>query len=93
MAKKFWEREDFDIALFTSVFYGIYNVYYESGDDGPMYRTMVTMGDDLLKDSEAKPFITMFANYRQDMVTSDREAASLAAAYEIYRKHYKEVEE
>lgn len=86
--ERFFSRKDFDIALFASVFSGIYNVYYESGDDGPAYRDMVAMGDRLLQDKSVAPLNVAFAEYRQDIVTSDREAAAFAAAYAIYEKRY-----
>ncbi|MBQ8713113.1 MAG: hypothetical protein IJ551_09900 [Prevotella sp.] len=89
MAKKFWEREGFDIALFAAVFSGVYNVYYDSCDYGREYDAMVIRGDQLLQDSEAKPLLTMFANYRMDIVTSDREAAALAVTYGIFERRYK----
>ena len=86
MAKKFWEREGFDIALFAAVFSGVYNVYYESGDYGRMYDVMVNRGDGILNDEGDKPIVKAFCEYRQDYVTSDREAAALAVTYGIFEK-------
>lgn len=90
MAKKFWEREGFDIALFAAVFNGVYQVYYDSGDNGREYEAMVTRGDGILNDEGDDPIVKAFCEYRQDYVTSDREAAALAVTYGIFESVYKE---
>lgn len=87
MAKKFWEREDFDIAMFAAVFNGVYGVLYETCDYGPGYRSMLERGDRLLQDKGAAPVVKLFNEHRQDYVSSDREAAAFAVTYGIYERY------
>lgn len=86
MANKFWEREDFDIALFAAVMNGVYKVYYDSCDYGEEYTVMIWKGGALWRDKQNIELAKMYADYVQDAPTSDRELAAFAAAYDIFEK-------
>ena len=86
---KFFEQESFDIALFVSVFRGVYDVYYNSGNEGEEYYAQVKKGWNLLNDEEVFPLIHEYMNWTQDIITSDRESASFAVTYSIFEERYK----
>lgn len=83
MAKKFWEREDFDIALFASVFNGVYTLCYEcvNENDSKTFEAYRQDGDAMMYNAEVAPLVKAFCDYRQDGCTSDREVAALAMTY------------
>ena len=90
MAKKFWEREGFDIALFVAVFNGVYQVYYDSGDYGEEYMGMVWKGGALWRNPDNTELAKTYVDYLQDAPTSDRELAAFAVTYGIFEKWNKE---
>ena len=86
MAKKFWEREDFDIAMFYAVFQGIYDLFYDNELEEPIY--LVNRYDAMSKAGDYDALMSKLAEFRRDFVTSDREAASFVVACDIYERRY-----
>lgn len=86
MAKKFWEREDFDIALFASVFNSVYALFYEcvNESDSKVFDAHRQDGDAMLYDDDIKPLVKAFNTYRDDQLTSDREMATFAVVYNMF---------
>lgn len=73
-------------ALFTwEQFNKTFTRYYSAMYDGKirMTREWVEKGDEILQ--KEKKFINLFVNYRQDVISSDRETAALAMAYEEFK--------
>ena len=95
MAKKFWEREDFDIALFASVFNGVYQLCYEcvNAGDSKTYDAHFQDGDAMMYNAEIAPLVKAFSDYRQDGLTSDRELASFAITYGMFWEWNKKLED
>ena len=86
----FFNAKDFDIRLFAQVLSGIYNVYYDSCNYGEEYTTTVWKGCALSRAKENEPLVAGLAECRKDLLTSDREFASFAITYEIFKKRYSE---
>ena len=86
MAKKFWEREDFDIALFVSVFNSVYNLCYDcvNMDDSKTMDAHCKDGDAMMYNAEIAPLVKMLSDYREDGLTSDRELATFAIVYGMF---------
>lgn len=63
-----------------------FNHYYKEMYEGRlnMSREWVEKGDRILQTK--KEFVNNFATYRQDVISSDREAAALARAYDYFQK-------
>ena len=85
MAKNFWEREDFDIIMFCAVYMGVYQVYYDSCDYGTEYQANVLFGAALVADPNNAPLLKAYVDTCGDMPISDREMASFAVTYGIYK--------
>lgn len=68
------------------VFNERFNHYYKEMYEGrlDMSREWVEKGDRLLQTK--KEFVKNFVVYRQDIISSDRETAALARAYDYFRK-------
>ena len=88
MAQKFWERKDFDIALFTITFRYFYKAFYETCYNGKEFRERVAQGDKLLRDRSLTPLLVAFNDYRKDILTSDREVAAFAVTYGVYHQRF-----
>ena len=86
MGKKFWEREDFDIAMFYAVFRGIYDLFYNDHIGEPI--SLVRRYDAMSKEGSHDELMKKLAEFRYDIVTSDREAASFVVACDIYEHRY-----
>lgn len=74
-------------ALFTwEQFNKRFNFYYKEMYEGRIRETSewVNKGDRILQTE--KKFVNLFVNYRQDIISSDREAAALAMAYEEFKR-------
>lgn len=74
-------------ALFTwDAFNRKFNYYYTEMYEGRLPETYewVEKGDKILQTK--KKFVNLFVNYRKDVISSDREAAALARAYEYFQK-------
>lgn len=95
MKKKFWEREDFDIALFASVFNGVYTLCYEcvNESDSKVFDAHRQDGDAMMYNAEVAPLVKAFCDYRQDGCTSDREVAAFAITYGMFWKWNEKKEE
>ena len=86
MDRKFWEREDFDIAMFYAVFQGVYDLFYDNGLDEPI--GLVRRYDAMCEDGSYDVLIGRLSDFRHDIVTSDREAAAFVVACDIYERRY-----
>ena len=86
MAKKFWEREDFDIAMFYAIFQGIYDLFYNNHVDEP--DVLWKRYDAMSKSGKYNALMSKLADFRYDIVTSDREAAAFVVACDIYERRY-----
>ena len=86
MANNFWEREDFDIAMFYAVFQGIYNLFYDGRIEEPI--RLVRRYDEVSSSHKYDKLHEMLANFRHDIITSDREAAAFVVACDIYDIRY-----
>lgn len=74
-------------ALFTwEAFNKKFNYYYNEMYEGRLddSREWVEKGDRILQ-TQTK-FVNLFVNYRRDIISSDREVAALARAYDYFRK-------
>ena len=71
-----------DIKAFTDRFNIEYEFLYDHRDNVAGYDEAVDAFDEFLKDPDRAAFVGTFAAYRQDMVTSDREAAAFMFALE-----------
>jgi len=84
MTKKFWEREGFSIKTFAQIFTGVYDLYYDARYEQTDEDAMMLEGARLMQDKTNVPLLKMLADYRQDILTSDREVASFAVTYNLY---------
>ena len=84
--KKFWEREDFDIAMFYAVFQGIYDLFYNDRIEVPI--GLVLRYDAMSEEGSYDELMKKLTEFRYDIVTSDREAASFVVACDIYEHRY-----
>lgn len=82
MKKKFWERRNFDMALFHAVFTNVYGLLYNN------FNETVKRGDALLGDKGNAELLERLCAWRQDFISSDRETASFAIAYEIFAERF-----
>ena len=69
-----------EMKAFHNAFLSAYDNYYNNGDAGD-FDEMMEKGDAILRDKEYAPLLADFANYRLDILTSDREVAAFAKAY------------
>ena len=68
------------IDRFLEQFNKEYAFLYDNYDRVAGYNEAVDAFDDFIKDERRAAFVGEFAKYRQDMVTSDREAAAFMFA-------------
>lgn len=85
MAQAFFERADFDIAMFCAIFQGVYDML-DYVDDIPC--KFVKRGNALLRAESTGPLQLMFCYYRHYLICCDREVAAFAVAYDIYERRY-----
>lgn len=69
---------EFNIHQFAEKFQQEYNFLYDNRDRVAGYREAVAAFDEFLKKQPA--FVGEFARYRQDFISSDREAAAFMFA-------------
>lgn len=81
MKKLFFEHDDFNIAIFIKVLDGVYTTLY---DYFSTPGELILEGEKLIKDESLKPLLKRLIEYRQDILTSDRELAAFAITYEIF---------
>lgn len=86
MAQAFFERADFDIAMFCAIFQGVYDMLYNHVDDTPC--KLVKRGYALLCAERTRSLQIALFDYRNDFLSSDREVAAFAVAYGIYERRY-----
>jgi hypothetical protein len=67
---------------FSKQFEKEYNFLYKNRNNVAGYKEAVTAFDEFLKKSG--DFVGEFAQYRNDLITSDREAAAFMFALEIF---------
>lgn len=78
--------EEEKIAMFEGFFNEQYMVLYRGGNlDTERYRDEVRRFDEIYLKTE-KDFIAKFAKYREDIITSDREAAAFTRAFENFQR-------
>ena len=70
------------IEEFSKVFSEAYAYCYENRDQVPGYGEALKFGDDFMK--KHPDFVTEFAKYRGDYITSDREVVAFAFALEKF---------
>lgn len=81
----FFEREGFSYKKFLSLFVAIYDCFYNDWSDNEAeYIALVEQGDKMLNTKALRPFLKALMTERQDLFTSDRECAALAATYNIF---------
>lgn len=81
-----------DVVLFTSFFEAQYQYLYNGGDrDTERYRDEIRRFDEIYSKKE-KAFVGEFAKYREDIISSDREAAAFTRAFENFKKFLKLVQ-
>jgi hypothetical protein len=71
-----------NIHTFARKFQDEYNFCYDCGDRVSGYREAVDEFDARITDRNFADFVEEFANYRGDLITSDREAAAFMFAME-----------
>lgn len=78
-----------NIALFTNFFNAQYQYLYDGGDrDTERYQNEIRRFDEVYLKKE-NAFVREFAKYREDIISSDREAAAFTRAFENFKKFLK----
>lgn len=84
MKRKYTDEEK--IAMFEGLFNEQYMVLYRGGDlDEERYRDEVRRFDEIYLKNE-NDFIRRFAEYREDIISGDREAAAFTRAFENFQR-------
>lgn len=71
-----------NIKKFLEKFNAEYEFLYENNDNVAGYREAVNAFDEFAKDHQQ--FVGEFVNYREDFISSDREAAAFMFALETF---------
>lgn len=84
MKRKYTDEEK--LAMFEGFFNEQYMVLYRGGDlNENRYRDEVRRFDEIYLKKE-NDFIRQFAEYREDVISSDREAAAFTRAFENFQR-------
>lgn len=83
MEKLFFEKENFDIALFSKVLDGVHATLY---DYFSTPEELILKGESLIKDELLKPLVKQLYKFKEDVFTSDRELAAFAITYDIFSR-------
>lgn len=72
-------------AKFVALMSSIYSCFYDdwSGEEDA-YKALVKQGDAILKNEDVKPFVLAVIKERGDYISSDRECAAFAAAFNVF---------
>ena len=73
-----------DIKIFAEKFGNEYEFLYDHSDRVAGYQEAVTAFDTLIQYQDFKAFVCEFNRYREDFISSDREAAAFMFACESF---------
>lgn len=81
----FFQSDKFSYKKFTNLMGCIYGAFYAywSGEEDE-FRSLVKQGDSIIRNEVFRPFLNKVANYRGDIISSDKEVAAFAATFIIF---------
>lgn len=81
----FFQSDKFSYKKFTKLMAYIYEAFYNSwSGEEDEFRSLVKQGDSIIRNEVFRPFLNKVANYRGDIISSDREVAAFAATFIIF---------